>query len=633
MKQILKRTLLLISCVIILALPLTVGAQVISTQEQTNGDSVYIAGNPDMYPIEYYDRENKCFKGILPDLYAQISQQTGVEFAYVSAGNNNQQQRLAKNQQVEMVSAFYEGDVTGLVDTCEVLSYDLDGKTYHVCIGFTKIADDALISSVEAAIENIDESQMFSSLIQELDDYSAKQKQPLHMVLLVLFAVICVILVLVLVKSKRRENKKKQFAHIDALTGIGNQEYFEYCFRNYITVNTYGLYYMAYIGVDYTSLEKYMGSEKVNDIQKYSAEVLRGYISDADFVARIDNGVFALAYQAVSLEQAQIRLGELLVQLDGYKDRFTIEYHMPFFAGLFAITSPTISCDLVMYNAKQGYQYAVLQKQKICVSDTEFLAKEATRSRLLKKITDAINKEHFSLNLQFVVDVKKECICGAEVLSRWVDPEDGIQSPAVYIEEMINSGIIDRLDFLVLEKVCQKLESWKGTEYDGLYLSCNFARPTISSSAFLKQFLEITQKYQFDRKNLIIEMTEDSLAESREMVLANIQACKQRGFRVALDDLGSGYTSFRDLSEYPIDIIKVDRHIITRSVTERGNALLHGIVYLARRLGIQVLCEGVETPEENEVVRDAGCDYIQGYYYSRVIPEEHAMDFYKKKRL
>ena len=109
----------------------------------------------------------------------------------------------------------------------------------------------------------------------------------------------------------------------------------------------------------------------------------------------------------------------------------------------------------------------------------------------------------------------------------------------------------------------------------------------------------------------------------------NILGIKKYGCRIALDDFGSGYTSFSDLCDYPIDVIKIDKHIVEKSKSDRGNAVLIGIVRMAHNLGITVLCEGIENEGESQKATDAGCDYIQGFLYSRVLPIENALDFYK----
>lgn len=112
----------------------------------------------------------------------------------------------------------------------------------------------------------------------------------------------------------------------------------------------------------------------------------------------------------------------------------------------------------------------------------------------------------------------------------------------------------------------------------------------------------------------------------------NILECKSMGCRIALDDLGSGYSSLQDLCDYPIDIIKIDRHILLKSTTPRGNALLEGLTKLGHDLGMKVLCEGVESEAEKQRVCKAGCDYVQGFYYSRVLPKEEANLFYERNQ-
>ena len=112
-----------------------------------------------------------------------------------------------------------------------------------------------------------------------------------------------------------------------------------------------------------------------------------------------------------------------------------------------------------------------------------------------------------------------------------------------------------------------------------------------------------------------------------EIARSNILEIKDLGFRIALDDIGSGYTPFANLCEYPVEIVKIDRKILVKADQESGRKLLLGIVSFIRGLGYKVVCEGVETPEQDQLARESGCDYIQGWYYSKASPEKAAEDF------
>jgi EAL domain-containing protein (putative c-di-GMP-specific phosphodiesterase class I) len=180
--------------------------------------------------------------------------------------------------------------------------------------------------------------------------------------------------------------------------------------------------------------------------------------------------------------------------------------------------------------------------------------------------------------------------------------------------------MIDELDFYILGECCRTLQEWKQTEKKNIWLSCNMTRITLSSDNFVQRFKEITDQYDFDISKLVIEITEDALAESKKQVIDNINICKQMGCSIALDDFGCGYSSVKDLNDYPVDIIKIDRELIVESQTDKGKKLLSGIVKLSHFLGVKALCEGVETDAEMSASSEAGCDYIQGYLLSRTNP-------------
>ena len=126
---------------------------------------------------------------------------------------------------------------------------------------------------------------------------------------------------------------------------------------------------------------------------------------------------------------------------------------------------------------------------------------------------------------------------------------------------------------------------------------------------------------------IIFIITEDAMERSREVAMSNMKKCKQLGFRIALDDMGCGYTSLINLCEYPIDIVKIDRDILLKTDKDNGKALFAGMIALAHKLGLVAVCEGVETKEQNEFVNKSECDYVQGWYYSRVISTLASEDF------
>lgn len=126
-------------------------------------------------------------------------------------------------------------------------------------------------------------------------------------------------------------------------------------------------------------------------------------------------------------------------------------------------------------------------------------------------------------------------------------------------------------------------------------------------------------KVSYWHTSLWLENQAQDKYKNREKAMKNVRACKMLGFSIALDDMGSGYTSLANLCDYPIDIVKIDRDILLKTNKERGKSLFYGIIALTHSLGLKVVCEGVETDEHNSFVSNTDCDLIQGWYYSKVL--------------
>ena len=243
---------------------------------------------------------------------------------------------------------------------------------------------------------------------------------------------------------------------------------------------------------------------------------------------------------------------------------------------------------------------------------------------------EGFENNEFKMYLQFIVDNKTKNIVLAEALSRWDRGEGGIVGPAEYIANMERFGIISRLDFYMFDTVCCQLEKWADTDMKDIAISCNFTRLTLSDCEFKDKIQKITNSYRFDHTKLAIEITEDISEKDSGMVKKNVEYCKELGFHVYLDDLGCGYASLVNLCDYPVDVVKIDRDILLKTDSSRGKELFSGIIALAHNLKMEVVCEGVETEEQNKLVGASDCDYVQGYYYSKPLGKADWEPFLEK---
>lgn len=618
-----KKIRLSVLCIIVLFLfiPNNAGAAKIE-----NDNIVYVAGNPDLYPFEYYEPRTDSYQGILPELYKQISEETGLEFIYIHPGLLNQQSRLAKNCQVDLVSAYVRGQVKNVEREIILLKYEKDAE---ISVGFTAIAPKHIVEPIHSFLENVSDQQLLDLAVTVPERRPNRNVYLYAGIVVGVLAVITVALSVVLVRKRNEEKKKNEARFIDPMTGIGNTLYFENTFRHNVTQFSHALYYVSYISLDIQRVEQFFGTLEAEEIQRYAADVLSRMAADGDFVARTTDGVFLLAFQAPSEEEASVRIAEVLNRLNNCDNKLFEKSNALFRAGIFWMNTANLPVETAIFNARKGYSEALQNKIPYVFADQKLLDQAAAKIALQRKLSEAFAKQEFQLYMQLIVDRDGQ-IVGAEALSRWQSREKGLLTPATFIEPLKEADLIDKLDFFILEEVCRQLEQWAVSDKGHLWFSCNFTRLTVSRDDFLARFREIVERYRFDADRLVIELTEDSLQDNTAEAYRNILECKKLGYRIALDDLGSGYSSLQDLCDYPIDIIKIDRHILLKAVTPRGRALLQSLTKMGHELGMQVLCEGVENESDNQIVCNAECDYIQGFYYSRVLPQDEAELFYMR---
>ena len=618
-------------------LHLTARAAVKSTTEAAGGeDTIYVAGNPDWYPIEYYDPDTGCYQGVLPQVLERVSEKTGLRFTYIRAGEEDQRLRLAQNCQVEMVSGI-AGDSLGLEEQGLAMSTAalvVPGEgSVQVRLAFTKIAGDELVETVNAALAEISQQETGEIVLRFM---MANQKEPVPKWLLVGGAVLTVLLVaavMILILWLRKYRKAaRQNENFDQGTGVGNKQYFAEQFEKNIPDQYRELYCVAFIGFDIARVNQYYGEAEAEDQLLFAANELMLSTADNEIVARVSGGGFAVARLSVNEQAVSTWAEELLGRLNRYTEKHGKDYHPDFHMGIYLLRSSDRDSEQVLFNARQGYHQAVNRNLPYVFSQTDQLKRESEALLLKKQTQEAIQNREFRMYLQFVVSKDKGAISGAEALSRWAHPQKGLLYPGSYIELMESDRTISVLDFYIFEEVCRQLERWQ-MQGKRLSISCNFARVTIDHESFIPHLQKIVEQYHFERSRLVIEITEDAMENDKEIAFVNISQCKEMGFRIALDDVGSGYTSFSDLRDYPIDIVKIDRSILTAAVNQRGIALLKGMISLAHSMQMEVLCEGVETADQADLLRQLGCDYMQGYYYYRGIPSEEANQLLREKAI
>lgn len=423
----------------------------------------------------------------------------------------------------------------------------------------------------------------------------------------------------------KKENSYSKF--VDGQTSLLNSTGFIKKFESDLSDFSRTGYHIAYFVIDSNRLKVYHRGMDFSATVMHMSDVLRNNTEHYEFAGRITESGFVMVLRENNEINATKRVLKIIAELSAMKDADEKTTEGVFKASLYRMEERDDNCEELLFNLRLNCSSILEKEEKYIYCDKDDMNKVQFEKEAAEELQNALHRGEFKLYVQFIVDNKTKKIVSAEVLSRWENPYTGIQFPGAYINTMMKTGMITEFDYFMFEKVCEQLQLWKGSCLENLSLSCNLTRITISEENFVRKITEITEKFDFDREKLILEITEETLEKNREQALKNVRECKKLGFKIALDDFCSGFTSPINLCEYPIDIVKIDREVLLNINRKKGKDLFKGLVALGHSLELEIVCEGVENEEQHEYVNSTSCDYIQGWYFSKAIPVRGSEEF------
>ena len=236
-------------------------------------------------------------------------------------------------------------------------------------------------------------------------------------------------------------------------------------------------------------------------------------------------------------------------------------------------------------------------------------------------------QKDFVAYYQAKVDIRDEKVVGAEALVRFKDPTAGgaIRAPGFFVPYYERTGKITEIDFFVMESVCRMLRRRLDQGLSVVPVSCNFSRTHFVEDGFPERFESLMVKYQVPKELIEVEITETLVVEEmqQQKVKENVEILRGNGVHLSIDDFGSGYSSLGVFEQIPASVIKLDRSFLLNNENrERQVQIMKNIVNLARDLDAQVVCEGVETQQDTELMMEIGAYVAQGYRYCKPVPED-----------
>ena len=400
---------------------------------------------------------------------------------------------------------------------------------------------------------------------------------------------------------------------LDKLTGLYSKEVFYYNLDHYLQANPDTKYDLVCSDIEnFRAMNERFGREQCDVFLRYLAESIPQTLPDVVIGGRLDADVFAflIAHQEGDwthiLHQDEQTSTNFIVKYGVVQD---VDRDLPAHA----------LCDRATLALKR-----IKGKVNVSVScyDDEMRQNQLREHQIVENAQSAIKNREFQIYYQPKHNLGTNHTGGAEALVRWIHPQMGFVSPGAFIPLFERNGFITQLDFYIWEEVCRELRHCVDTGLPVVPISVNVSRMDFEIPDLAEQIAKLADRYGLDHALLHIELTESIYGENPARIAQALEDLHENGFIIELDDFGAGYSSLTSLNTLRLDVMKLDMSLIRHAAATSDYSILRYALLLADGMRLKTVAEGVETAEQVSALQVLGCDYIQGYYYSKPLPSQ-----------
>lgn len=427
-------------------------------------------------------------------------------------------------------------------------------------------------------------------------------------------------------KKKASEELIWRQANFDALTSLSNRRMFHEHLRQEMKKTERSKLPMALVFLDvdhFKEVNDTLGHDQGDVLLKQVAQRLTACVRSTDIVSRLGGDEFTIILSELRNASDVARIAqEILRQMSTPFELGEHTAHVSSSIGITLYPEDGQDAETLIKNADQA-MYIAKQEGRNRFHYFAPYMQEATRVRmeLISELRETVAHDELRILFQPIVDLQTGKICKAEALVRWEHPERGLLNPAEFISIAESSGMIVEIGDWVFRQTALEVQRLRQLGHDNFQIGVNkSAWQFRENGSNYQSWLDYLRQLEVPTENIIIEVTENLLLDSTAQVAQRLAAFQQAHMQISLDDFGTGYCSVAFLKRFNVDYIKLDRTLITDLGQNRqGHALWEAIIVMAHKLDIKVIAEGIETPEQLAILKQAGCDFGQGYLFSRPI--------------
>ena len=412
--------------------------------------------------------------------------------------------------------------------------------------------------------------------------------------------------------------KIKKIIYTDAVTGGRNKDFFLFKAGKMIR-KRHRRFVIVYLRMEkFRNYQTAYGIPAADNLLEDFYKKLEHFIKKRkELVAHLEKSDFVLLLHYDNEELLNIRIQTITQALNDCRPN----QHLYFNVGACRIATRVDNLEEKISNAAAAISKLENPANSVLWFDESMREEQVWERRVEDDMEKALENKEFQVYLQPKYYTKKEELSAAEALVRWIHPECGFISPGRFIPIFEKNGFIIKLDDFMLTEISKLQAQWLKEGKKLVPISVNVSRAHFTSPDLAEHICAIVDEYKVPHEYIELELTESAFFDDKQTLLGTVKKLKDFGFKVSMDDFGAGYSSLNSLKELPLDIIKLDAQFF-RDIEDkkRADLIVCDTIKLAKKLGMQIVAEGIETREQVDFLADQHCDLIQGFYFAKPLP-------------
>lgn len=414
-----------------------------------------------------------------------------------------------------------------------------------------------------------------------------------------------------------------RLAYFDTLTEAYNKHGFEKKANELLSKDH--MYTLIVLNVhDFKFINHSFGYDIGDQLLCHIADVLRKNLADNEPFYHREGDHFVFLIYTQKKDEIIRRVEDIMNQISNFELLQKEHYIIHSYCGIKIchMFSTEVNLEVLMDRAYMAQlEIHKLHGNAYAFYDEMMFERAQRKNEIEQRMNYGLTHHEFEIFIQPKYCLTDESLYSGEALVRWIVQDKAIYFPDMFIPVFEQNGFIAKLDLYMLEELCKKMQEWKQKGYTLYPISLNQSRLLFFQEHYVETVKKIVERYDIDPSYIILEITEGLATKDVEELVERIKELHHLGFKISMDDFGSGYSSLNVLRELPIDELKLDRVFLMKTKDKtKSHIIMHNIILMAKELGMKTVCEGVETSEQVKLLQKMNCDIAQGYYYSKPIP-------------